>query len=351
VYTVARAGTVAGDALRPSAPGAAVLVLALAVSVWADDAPLPARGPAEIRDEHVFAQPRLTLPAVAPWTTQAGRWSFEASVLWSNSFSWDQDVPGEDPAERRYLVDAETVTLDATARRGLTKSLDVAVRVPLRWRGGGVLDGIIDWWHRLGGFPDGNRPDFRRDAFRVEGRTRAGEPFSWTERPGAGIGNAEVEARWRIVDLGPGEPAVALLARLALPTATGPFAGNGVGGGLQAVLRAPLGRRFDLYAGVGGTAQDPGPVRGVEYETARAHGFLAIEWRPGRRLSLVAETDAASRLVRNVDRYPGEHWYLNVAGRIDVGVRTRLDLGFTENLKSQLSTTDFALYARVAFRP
>ena len=113
----------------------------------------------------------------------------------------------------------------------------------------------------------------------------------------------------------------------------------------------PWAGSFDLYGGLGATAQDPGPVRGVEYAPLRAHGFLALEWRPWRRLSLVAETNAASRLVENIDRYPGVHWLVNVTGRLDLGARSRLDVGFTENIWSQLTTTDFALYVSLGFRP
>jgi len=40
-----------------------------------------------------------------------------------------------------------------------------------------------------------------------------------------------------------------------------------------------------------------------------------------------------------------------VTGRIDLGERVRLDLGFTENLKSMLTTTDFALYVGLGLRP
>jgi len=40
-----------------------------------------------------------------------------------------------------------------------------------------------------------------------------------------------------------------------------------------------------------------------------------------------------------------------VTGRIDLGERTRLDLGFTENLMSQLTTTDFAFYLGFSLRP
>jgi hypothetical protein len=323
----------------------------LAVAAPAADAQPPGpRGPAEIRDEHVFAQSRLTLSAVSTATTPAGSWALTVSTLWSNSFSWDQNEPGEDPSLRRYLVDAETLTLDATVRRGLRRDLDVALRLPLRWRGGGAMDPLIDWWHRVGGFPDGNRPDFVQNAFRVEGLTTAHQPFSWTDHAGGGLGDAEIEARWRAVDRGQDGPSVALVARASLPTGTAPFDGNGLGGGLQLVGTAPLGRRFAVHGGVGGTAQDAGAVRGVEYEPVRGHGFLAVEWVASRRLSLVAETDAATRLVRNVLHYPGTHWMLNVSGRVDLGARTRLDLGFTENLVDQRSTADFGLYAAVSLR-
>jgi hypothetical protein len=92
-------------------------------------------------------------------------------------------------------------------------------------------------------------------------------------------------------------------------------------------------------------------VRGVEYSPLRGHAFAAVEWRPWRTLSLVAETNAATRLAANVASYPGLHWIINVTGRIDLSDEVRLDLGFTENLKSQLTTTDFALYLGLAVRP
>ena len=148
------------------------------------------------------------------------------------------------------------------------------------------------------------------------------------------------------------DPAALPLARLGRARRRGDLAEEPSGrGGGQLVLAAALGRSFDLYTGAGFTVQGQGPVDGVLYSPARAHGFFALEWRPWRRVSLVAETDAASRLVENIYAYPGLHWIVNVTGRIDLGGRTRLDLGFTENLKSQLTTTDFALYLGVGIRP
>jgi hypothetical protein len=275
----------------------------------------------------------------------------QTSALWANSFSWTQDVPGEAPEDRRFLIDGEALALDLTVRRGLGPNLDAGVRVPLQWRGGGALDGFIDWWHRVANVPDGDRPLFLQDAFRVEGKTTDGGSFSWNDQTGFGLGDLELEGRYRIRDGTSASPSAALVARVSLPTPTGPSDGQGVGAGAQLVADVPLSGSFDLYGGVGFTAQGPGPVHGTEYAPVRAHGFLAVEWRPWSRFSLVAETNAASRLVENVDSYPGLHWIVNVTGRLDLGERTRLDLGFTENLKSQLTTTDFAFYLGVSVRP
>ena len=332
--------------------GVRAVALVLAASLaHAEGGEVVPRGPAPVRDAQLLAQPRLTLPAVSPFTTRPGAWEVDLSGLWANSFSWAQDVPGEHPATRDFLIDGEALVLDATVRRGLARDLDVGLRVPVQGRGGGTLDPFIDWWHRVSHLPDGDRPQFLENAFRVEGLTTGHAPFSWNDRSGFGLGDVELDARWRVVEGTDGAASVAVVGRVSLPTGTAPFSGDGVGGGGQLVVAKPLGRSFDLYSGAGVTAESRGPVEGVLYSPVRAHGFVALEWRPWRRVSLVAETDAASRLVENIEKYPGVHWIVNVTGRIDLGGKTRLDVGFTENIVSQLTTTDFALYLGLGIRP
>ena len=309
------------------------------------------RGPTELRDEHLLAQDRLTLPAFGPDTVGRGRWMARASLLWLNSFAWTQDVPGETPDDRRFLIDGESRTLDFEVRYGLGADLDVGLRVPLRWRGGGDLDRVIDTWHRWLRLPSGNRADFRRDAFRVEGLTTSGEPFTWNDASGTGLGNLEAEGRWRFHDGGREGWSAALEARVALPTGTGPFAGDALGFGLQFVTVKRLAPSLDVFLGAGTTLQDGGPVRGVVYEPLRGQLFAALEWRPARRLSLIGETNVASRLVENVDRYAGLHWMVNVGGRIDVSRSARLEVGFTENIADQLSTADFGIHLGIVWRP
>ena len=306
------------------------------------------RGPPEIRDEQLLAQPRLTLPACSTATLAPGAWSVNLDTLWSNTFNWDQDFPGEGPERRSYLIDGEALAVAATLRHGLRPGWDVGLRLPVRWRGGGLMDGLIDNWHEATRLPNGSRPAFLTNAFRVAGRLQDGRGFSWTRDSGSGLGNLELETRWRFADTPSASAAV--VGRVALPTGTGSFAGHATAAGVQFLVDAPLAGSLDVYGGVGGTVQGRGPVESVEYEPARVHGFLALEWRPWRSLSLIAETNAASRLVSNIEAYPGVHWMLDVSARRSLGGSSEITLGFSENLASQLTTTDFALYASVSIR-
>jgi Protein of unknown function (DUF3187) len=209
---------------------------------------------------------------------------------------------------------------------------------------------LIDAWHRTFAFlgiEDGGRPSFRRDAFRVEGVTTAGQPFSGNDATGMGLGNTELAGRWRFHAH---TSSVALVGRVSVPTATDPFA-DSLGAGLQLVARRPLGRAWDLHGGMGGTIEGDTRVAGVTYERARAHGFAAIVFRPWRTVSLSVETGAASRLVADVDQYPGVHWLINAGLKVALSPRALLEVGMTENLINQLSTTDFALYFAISARP
>jgi hypothetical protein len=106
-----------------------------------------------------------------------------------------------------------------------------------------------------------------------------------------------------------------------------------------------LGRSFDVYTGVGAVAQPRRMVAGVEYAPVRGHGFVALEWRPARRWSIVAEVDASTRLVRNLVSYPGWQSYFRLGAQVDVSERWRLQGGFVEGIGSQQATTDFGIVA------
>jgi hypothetical protein len=323
------------------------LAAALAVGWLAPAAsaqPPARRGPLDVREEWLLAQQRLTLPAVSPDPLARGATDLRVAVDWGSDFG----LRGQ-TGDLAYLVDGEHRTLSVDARRGVTERLTLGVRVPLHWRGPGVLDGVIDWWHRLSGLPDNDRFLYPTGRFRVEGKDRDGRPLSYTGRPGAGLGNLEASALWALRP-DPDGTAVSLVARADLPTGSGPYASAGAHGALQAVAAVPIARGVDLYSGLGVTLATQDERDGILYGKRRAHGFLVLEWRAGRRLSLLAEANGSSRLVTNVTAYRPFQLHLRIGGKLDLGPRTRLEAGFVEGLSIQ-NTTDFGVQAalRVVF--
>jgi len=312
------------------------------------------RGPVEIRDLYVMAQPRLTLPSIGPDTLGCGATTVRGCFHWSNSFGVvAEGVEGEDPPGKRFIADGETRTLDVEATHGVRRDLDVAFRVPLHWRGGGVLDSMIDEFHELTepiGVLNNDRPLFFQDKFRVNGRTTDGGTFSWDDEKGIGLGDVEASAKWRFLDGGREGWSLAAVLRLTLPTSTGPFEAGGLGVGAQVVTAKRLGRRFDVFAGVGATAQTDDEVDGVHYVPVRGHAFAALEWRPWRAWSVVVSGDAATRLVDDVVDFAGEHVYLHMDVKVDLSPRTRLELGFTENIEDQQTTADFGMHFGLTVR-
>ncbi len=312
----------------------------------------PRRGPVEVRDPYLLAQPRLTLPAASPDTLGCGVTSVRVQFTLGSTFGWGQSESGETPADRQFLVDGESRTLEVVAMHGVTRDLDLGLRVPLQWRGAGFTDDIIDFFHELTSFVtmDNKRKDFRTDAFRIEGRTYAGGTFDAGQDTGVGLGDVEAIGRWRFRDGGRDGTSAALVGRLTLPTGTGPFDPGGVGAGLQLVAARRIARAFDVFGGVGGTWFSDTHDLGITYEALRGHVFAALEWRPARTWSVVFETDYATGLVEDVVRFSPDHWVLNLSAKIDLRDDLRLELGFTENLLNQQSTVDVAGYVGFELR-
>lgn len=314
----------------------------------------PRRGPFEAREGWLPAQPRLSLPATTPDLLPAGRSLIGLTFDWGNDLGWrQQGGAGEAPADRRFLVDGEHRTLGLEWRRGLSARLELGARLPLQWRGGGRLDGLIDWFHgftRRLGLPDNGRRRFERDQLRLLGRSPDDTPLAWAGTSGTGLGRLEIDARAALLAPSGGRTPLALVARVTLPTGSGPFALPGLEAGAQLVTARALGRRWDAYAGLGASVHGRNEWQGLRYGPVRAHGFMACEWRPAGRLSLLAQLDGAGPLLRDVADYPGLHSYLRLVARLDLGAALRLDLGLAENIKNQQATTDFAILAGLTRR-
>ncbi len=305
VQVVLRLARQSGPRPRPSVTRALALTLLLAVAPLAAADDVGFGGPFEWRDHWLVTRSRLTLPAPSAHALPPGHISVGLDLDWGNDLGWEQDRAGESPAGRSFLVDGEHRTLAFEARRGLGHGLDVGIRVPLEWRGGGILDGVIDWFHgftRALGLPDNGRRAFGRDLLRVDLR-HDGERLAWDDRSGAALGRVEVSGRWSFVSVeGAG---AALIARVALPSGTGPFAGGRPALGLQIVGSRRIGSSAEATAGLGGTLDGETQVGGVDYASDAPRSFPRGRKAPGAPLEPdrpVERRRTAHRQRRSISR-------------------------------------------------
>lgn len=309
------------------------------------------RGPIVIREEWSLAQMRLTLPVTSPDPLCEGETELRLVVNRGNDFGWNQTQRGESPRIRRFLVDAEHMTVEADVRRGLTRRWTVGVRVPVQYRGAGFMDGVIDWFHEFTGTASNIRESFFNDRYRVEGFLDGGEPFSWNDSSGWGFGNVELDAHYAFkLPRCRSDWRGAVIGRVSLPTGTGPFSRDGVDLGLQLVGAKQLANRLDLYCGAGVTWFSEPELRGITYESVRANVFAAVEWQVTRGWSLIVDTWYTTRLVKDIWRYQEAQWYIDVGAKIDMSKNCVLEVGFTENFENQQTTIDVGVFAGLQWR-
>ena len=313
----------------------------------------PRRGPIEVRDNYLLAQPFLTLPAVSPDTLGCGRTSIRAQAVWSNTFGWRQTQTGETPAIRYFLVDGETRTGEVTVAHGFTRNLDLGARVAVHWRGGGISDDTIDTFHEVLSFlglTDNKRADFRRDAFRVEGLREDGGSFDANQDKGTGLSNLELFGKWRFVDGGRDGWSWALIGRATVPTGSHPFDPEGYEGAAQVAGARRLSCDWDVFLGAGAIGRTETEFQGMKFSDVVGHVFVALEWRFAPRWSLLVESDYSTTLSDGIQRYDVDRWYLDLGAKVDLGNHATLEVGFVENLISQQTTLDFGLHLGIEFR-
>jgi Protein of unknown function (DUF3187) len=331
------------------------ILIALAVlastPALAQTSPPERRGPFPSRDEWLLAQPLLSLPATSPDPLARGRYEVRVDGDWGSDFSVVGGAGRSRLTNPSYFVDGEHRSGAVTVRRGFGGGLTLGLRASVVWRGTGMMDGIIDFWHRALGLPDGGRSLFPDDELHVEARDGIGRPLQWSGRAGTGLGNLELEASEVLIGRQDASGwRAAVVARLSAPTATGPFADAGSAAGLQLVAARPLGGRTNLYLGVGTTVFSRAEVLGLEYQRVRPQGFLSFEGRLTRGWSAIVQLDVASRLVTGVEDYPGGTTYLRVGSKFGLRQRWTLEAGFTEGVRNQTALTDFGVFAALARR-
>ena len=78
-----------------------------------------------------------------------------------------QSVAASEPSATAFVVDSESLRAVVSARCGLARRFEITADVPFLMQGPGFLDSTIDDFHRHFSLPDGGRPAFAQNRYRV----------------------------------------------------------------------------------------------------------------------------------------------------------------------------------------
>jgi hypothetical protein len=245
--------------------------------------------------------------------------------------------------------DGATVVLDGEiwrpafiARTGVTDTADIEFELPFVYGSSGFLDGVIESWHSFFGQPNGGREARDKNDYDMV-VTKDGQEIFHLEGNDLALGDIPITFTQRI------GTTFALRAGLELPTGDeGEGFGNGGwdwGGG---ACYADSFGRVSLSAG----AYYVIPATPSAFERADvdvedqiyAHGGFEMRWNDASSLLLGMRWSTPVTSDIGIMEINGDVLDLDVGLAIDTGARTRLVLGFTEDLIAE-SGPDFTLFA------
>lgn len=201
------------------------------------------------------------------------------------------------------VEDNEYQRLRFAWRRGVGKQTEVGVFVPLVWRNGGILDGIIKAYHHLTGLiDDSNDVPLGRDHYGMyhshlelidaSGRTLVNQGNAF------GLGETILTVKRSLLPQSR-RASLALRAGLKLPTGN-PTLILGSGStdfGLSLDTRYSVGREVVLYGNLGYVLMGPATrVPGGRSNTLQT--LVGLEYRPNHRDSYVVQVDGNGQFVR-----------------------------------------------------
>jgi hypothetical protein len=312
-------------------------ILAVAILVFQNAEPaaqpeVRRRGPIVVHPQYPTDALR-PIPLVDPRDVVAdGEWQVSLHADWANSYGRDFDpITGD----LLFLVDAETVETSLEARRGLGNGWEIGLLARADWRGGGILDGLINDVHEAIGMSSNIR-DHKGEGlydFVILGRRF---------RRGWGIADPILFARrqWIRTEESPWRISTRLSVRL--PAADDDFGAAMADLMASAQASYDISRRLSLYAGLTaqeGLGNDDDPL---SFHRFRWGAFGALAWNIHPNVELIGQAMWASQFLTEPDRFDRTTPYAGLGVRWMPGDACAIEIAAFENLTNMRTTADIA---------
>lgn len=245
---------------------------------------------------------------------------------WNNYFAVD---PGG-----RYIVDAEALALIFGASCALSDTTEVAVSVPVSYRGGGILDGFVEGFERAMGVPNEERARHPRDRFLVRVVGEDGTVFERTgSAAGWGLEDMAVGVRYQLTRGSEERPALLLYGGWKAPIgrehALRSTGGNDLGVGVA--VGHKLGR-FHLYASANAMRFASSSFGAVALARHQWSLFAGSEFRKSPRTSWLLQAVVTSPAAPGFADFGKRTWEVTLGFKRLVTPDLMLEMSVLENL-------------------
>ena len=237
----------------------------------------------------------------------------------------------------KVIEDFETQRLQFGWRKGISNGNEIEVFLPVIWRNGGVLDGILNAYHRFINFKANQEDD-------PAGRNSVGEYHSaWKlidadgkilvdQRGAIGFGDLELSLK-HAFNSRRQRGATAIRFGIKLPTGNSKslLGSGGADTGFSFDSRYRVGRDFTFYFNLGGVLT--GRTNALpNRESALWQSFFGAEYHPNHRDSYFAQVDWSSPAVRTGNHFADGLSVTALFGyKREVSKNTILSVAFAEN--------------------
>lgn len=234
------------------------------------------------------------------------------------------------------LLDGETTRFTVAARYGLLPRLEIGAKIPYISHSTGFLDGFIDGYHGIFGFPDGGRDESPRNRLLYFYR-RDGIEKIRVDASGSGIGDLQLTAT--IPLYAERNRSMTFNAALKLPTGDSDQLRGSGSTDLALWLHERIGGRFTIgdwssFGSAGLLFMTKGKVLPDQQKKWVGFGSLGIGWAPLSWISFKVQADAHTPFFGDSDLkgIAATAVQLVTGGTIAFSDRVALDIGVSEDL-------------------
>lgn len=291
------------------------------------------RAPLSVRNAEPLNTLFLQAPPASASVLAHGHKRIQLNVDIINHLLFDRS------ANSRFEQDFEIQRLTVMYAQGVGDGVQVAVFLPLFARNGGILDEIINIWHRWFGLKGGGRANYRNYQIR-ERLIHSGQTLVSLNSSAIGTGDAMIEVSKSFGQSGRSFWAVRAIVKLPTGNAAQQFGSGAMDAGLGVVMTYCSSNRLAWHVNlskvwVGKPTYLNVPARDM------VQWMVATEYLLDSRTSLIAQIDDnRTPVVVGVPYADGARRSLTVGIARDIRPELRAELSLTQN--------QFGWFARIA---